>query len=233
MTAEKLFLICKGEKPAGFSPLLFHERGCNGRRHLLVLAPCGSIAPARKRTLSGASPPLPCGELPPQRLRGLQIGEAKKMRLAKRLAFFRFDFSFGIIKGEQPLVCNGDDRRQRRIQGGAVGAAACRMRVPPKARSRRRVPQPVGSSASKSLRPCRAKHAAFASQTGLRLKSPTGAFMPCGHRRPFWFSFMRQKRTLSLAKHFRKRPLGLPAAQISPRPSVIIDKPVIVFFAFE
>ena len=26
--------------------------------------------------------------------------------------------------------CNGDDRRQRRKQGGAVGAAACKMRVP-------------------------------------------------------------------------------------------------------
>ena len=73
------------------------------------------------------------------------------MLLAKRLAFFRFDLCFGIIKGEQPLI--------------------------------------RGSSASKSLRPCRAKHAAFASQTGLRLKSPTGAFMPSGHRRPFWFSF--------------------------------------------
>ena len=117
--------------------------------------------------------PLPCGELPPQRLRGLQIGEARKK-------------------------CNGDDRRQRRIQGGAVGAAACRMRVPPKARSRRRVPQPVGSSASKSLRPCRAEHAAFASQAGLRLKSPTGAFMPSGHRRPFWFSFGAKREHLRL-----------------------------------
>ena len=124
--------------------------------------------------------PLPCGELPPQRLRGLQIGEARKK-------------------------CNGDDRRQRRMQGGAVGAAACRMRVPPKARSRRRVPQPVGSSASKSLRPCRAEHAAFASQTGLRLKSPTGAFMPCGHRRPFWFSFVRQKRTSSSGEAFPRK----------------------------
>ena len=95
--------------------------------------------------------PLPCGELPPQRLRGLQIGEARKMLLAKRLAFFRFDLCFGIIKGEQPLI--------------------------------------RGSSASKSPCPCRAEHAAFASQTGLRLKSPTGAFMPSGHRRPFWFSF--------------------------------------------
>ena len=40
-----------------------------------------------------------------------------------------------------PVLCNGDDRRQRRKQGGVVGAAACRMRVPPKARSRRREPQ--------------------------------------------------------------------------------------------
>ena len=119
----------------------------------------------------------------------LQIGETRKNRLAKRLAFLYGAILFGVERGEQPLVCNGDDRRQRRKQGGAVGAAACRMRVPPKARSRRRVPQPVGSSASKSLRPCRAEHAAFASQTGLRLKSPTGAFMPSGHRRPFWFSF--------------------------------------------
>ena len=62
--------------------------------------------------------PLPCGELPPQRLRGLSIGEARKK-------------------------CNGDDRRQRRIQGGAVGAAVSRTRVPLKARSGRWAPQPV------------------------------------------------------------------------------------------
>ena len=37
---------------------------------------------------------------------------------------------FGIIKGVQPLVCNGDDRGQWPKQGGAVGAAACKMRVP-------------------------------------------------------------------------------------------------------
>ncbi len=58
-------------------------------------------------------------------------------------------FCFGIIKGEQPLVCNGDDRGQWPKQGGAVGAAACRMRVPSKARSRRREPQPAASRASK------------------------------------------------------------------------------------
>ena len=33
-----------------------------------------------------------------------QIGETRKKRLAKRLAFFRFDILFGIIKGEQPLI---------------------------------------------------------------------------------------------------------------------------------
>ena len=33
-----------------------------------------------------------------------QIGETRKKRLAKRLAFFRFDYSSGIIKGEQPLI---------------------------------------------------------------------------------------------------------------------------------
>ena len=61
--------------------------------------------------------PLPCGELPPQRLRGLQIGEARKMLLAKRLAFFRFDFSFGIIKGEQPLIRCGVGGVQRKGGG--------------------------------------------------------------------------------------------------------------------
>ena len=55
----------------------------------------------------------------------------------------------GVTRGVQPLVCNGDDRGQRPKQGGAVGAAACRMRVPRKAQSRRREPQPAASRASK------------------------------------------------------------------------------------
>ena len=37
---------------------------------------------------------------------------------------------------------NSDDRCQRQKQGGAVGAAASRMRVPPKARSSRWEPRP-------------------------------------------------------------------------------------------
>ena len=51
--------------------------------------------------------------------------------------------------GETRKKCNSDDRRQWRKQGGAVGAAVSRTRVPPKARSGRWVPQPVGSRASK------------------------------------------------------------------------------------
>ena len=158
------------------------RKGTKGILGVLLASPFGRGG-CDHREQTERAPPLPCGELPPQRLRGLSIGEARKK-------------------------CNGDDRRQRRIQGGAVGAAACRMRVPPKARSRRRVPQPVGSSASKSLRPCRAEHAAFASQTGLRLKSPTGAFMTSGHRRPFWFSFGAK----------REHPLSKPLSPAAPPP---------------
>ena len=36
--------------------------------------------------------------------------------------------------GAKTAQCNSDDRCQRQKQGGAVGAAASRMRVPPKAR---------------------------------------------------------------------------------------------------
>ena len=48
----------------------------------LNFTPCKNITPAAKQ----------------------QIGETRKKRLAQRLAFFRFDNSSGIIKGEQPLI---------------------------------------------------------------------------------------------------------------------------------
>ena len=135
--------------------------------------------------------PLPCGELPPQRLRGLQIGEARKMLLAKRLAFFRFDLCFGIIKGEQPLIRGSSASKSLALFWFSFGA--------------KREQSPPGCSASKSPCPCRAEHAAFASQTGLRLKSPTGAFMPSGHRRPFWFSFGAAKENNPRpVKHFHR-----------------------------
>ena len=117
-------------QPQGRSKRIFHEKGRNGKRHLLHPLPCGGTNPLRRFApalpkgeprlwrarflplplgevspkVTERAPPLPCGELPPQRLRGLQIGEARKMLLAKRLAFFRFDLCFGIIKGEQPLI---------------------------------------------------------------------------------------------------------------------------------
>ena len=43
------------------------------------------------------------------------------------------------------MPSNDDDRRQWRKQGGVVGAAASKTRVPPKARSGCWVPQPVSS----------------------------------------------------------------------------------------
>ena len=45
--------------------------------------------------------------------------------------------------GEAQKMRNSDDRRLRRIQGGAVGAAVSRTRVPLKARSGRWAPQLV------------------------------------------------------------------------------------------
>ena len=45
-----------------------------------------------------------------------------------------------VRRGKKPL-CNSDDRCQRQKQGGAVGAAASRMRVPPKARRSRWEPR--------------------------------------------------------------------------------------------
>ena len=83
------------------------------------------------------------------RVSDLKSAEHKKSSSEATWIFCMEPICFGIIKGEQPLVCNSDDRGQRPKQGEAVGAAACRMRVPPKARSRRREPQPAASRASK------------------------------------------------------------------------------------
>ena len=41
------------------------------------------------------------------------MGEAQKMRLAKRLAFLGFAFFFGIVKGVQPLPRCGERGAQR------------------------------------------------------------------------------------------------------------------------
>ena len=46
-----------------------------------------------------------------------------------------------IVRRVKKPLCNSDDRCQRQKQGGAVGAAASRMRVPPKARCSRWEPR--------------------------------------------------------------------------------------------
>ena len=94
---------------------------------------------------------LPLGGAVAQRLRGFQSAEHKKSFSEATWIFCMEPNSFGVTRGEQPLVCNGDDRGQRPKQGGAVGAAACRMRVPRKARSRRREPQPAASKVAETL----------------------------------------------------------------------------------
>ncbi len=58
-----------------------------------------------------------------------------------------------VRRGKKPL-CNSDDRCQRQKQGGAVGAAASRMRVPPKARCSRWEPRPgLLFCAARAIRP--------------------------------------------------------------------------------
>ena len=58
---------------------------------LLDFTPCEGVTPAAKQ----------------------QIGETRKKRLAQRLAFFRFDLIFGIVKGVQPLTRCGESGVQR------------------------------------------------------------------------------------------------------------------------
>ena len=58
---------------------------------LLNFTPCEGVTPAAKQ----------------------QIGETRKKRLAKRLAFLGFDLIFGIVKGEQPLTRCGESGVQR------------------------------------------------------------------------------------------------------------------------
>nr|DAH58081.1 MAG TPA: hypothetical protein [Caudoviricetes sp.] len=87
---------------------------------------------------------------------GAAAGGVNSLSLTVRLTAARCDSSLGegaFCRGRDwaqrcavflcyENVCNGDDRCQRQKQGGAVGAAASRLRVPPKAQSRRWVPQP-------------------------------------------------------------------------------------------
>ena len=69
-SAGILFLICKSEKSADFSDLLFHGRGRNGKRHLQRRF-------LRKRGAAGGRL-LPLGGAVAQRLRGFKSAEPEK-----------------------------------------------------------------------------------------------------------------------------------------------------------
>ena len=60
-----------------------------------------------------------------------------------------------IVRRVKKPLCNSDDRCQRQKQGGAVGAAASRMRVPPKARCSRWEPRSgLLFCAARAIHPC-------------------------------------------------------------------------------
>ena len=122
MRGNNIFIFVSPKRLRSFRRYFFQGKSCNGNRHR-------STQFIAQATFKSA--------------------KHKKSFSVATWIFCMEPFCFGIIKGEQPLVCNGDDRGQWPKQGGAVVAAACRMRVPSKARSRRREPQPAASRASK------------------------------------------------------------------------------------
>ena len=216
--------------------------------------PLGEVSPK----VTERAHPLPCGELPPQRLRGLEMAEHKKA-LSEAASFFVWSPSSLGLKGASSPFLVGPARRNRWHFSGSLlvpkennprPAAAHRNRRALAALNTRhllrkpvcslkaplglscppgtavlsgsllcgkREQSPPGCSASKSPCPCRAKHAAFASQTARLLESPTGAFMPSGHRRPFWFSFGA------------KREQSPPGEALSSKPETFI---YLLFFRF-
>ena len=125
--------------------------------------------------------------------------------------------------GETRKKCNSDDRRLRRKQGGAVGAAVSRTRVPPKARSGRWAPQPV-----------LAQRLAF-----FRFDNPFGIIkgeQPLSRGSSaskslvvFWFSFASKREQLALMKKrsiLRRRRKDHSSVICSPSSSARISAPV-------
>ena len=156
----KIIFILRLSRPAGFSFSLFHGKGRNGKRQL---AGAGSLLgnepsqalrasspEGRAKTVEGTLLASPFERLPPvggrcraatKRRQGVTEGDGEGAPAPLRGAAAAA--AEGPINRRSEKKCNGDDRRQRRIQGGAVGAAVSRTRVPLKARSGRWAPQPV------------------------------------------------------------------------------------------
>ena len=91
---KSYFVFCNSETTAVVSELLFHGKGRNGKRHLLTLAPCGSIRVSMKTCccpyVSSRSDSKPA--------------EHKKSSSAAAWIFCMEPNSFGVTRGEQPLV---------------------------------------------------------------------------------------------------------------------------------
>ena len=100
--------------------LKFHSQGWI-RTAAEPTAACGGNREARLGQRSAFSKPC----------QGAAEKAASATRKARRM-----------VRRTKKPQCNSDDRCQRQKQGGAVGAAASRMRVPPKARRSRWEPRP-------------------------------------------------------------------------------------------
>ena len=111
------------EPGTGVSVLSAIQKGMQGwiRTAAEPTAACGGSREARLGQRSAFSKPC----------QGAAEKAASATRKTRRI----------VRRGKKPL-CNSDDRCQRQKQGGAVGAAVSRMRVPPKARCSRWEPRP-------------------------------------------------------------------------------------------
>ena len=130
--AEKLFCVCRGlreNEPSQALRASSPEGRAKTVEGTLLASPFERLPPVggrcRAATKRGQGVTEGDGEGAPAPLRGAAAAAAEgpinrrseKMRLAKRLAFFRFDFCFGIIKGEQPLIRCGVGGVQRKGGG--------------------------------------------------------------------------------------------------------------------
>ena len=105
-----------------------------------------SVLSALKKEMQGwirtaAEPTAACGGNREARL-GQRSAFSKPCQGAAEKAASATRKTRRIVRRVKKPLCNSDDRCQRQKQGGAVGAAASRMRVPPKARCSRWEPRP-------------------------------------------------------------------------------------------
>ena len=99
VTLSQNFTFCKGIKSAAKQQIGETRKKCNSDDRRLRRIQGGVVGAAVSRTR--VSLKARSGRWAPQPV------------LAQRLAFFRFDFFFGLVKGEQPLTRCGESGVQR------------------------------------------------------------------------------------------------------------------------